>query len=299
MTIIAKPIGATKPMLAQNLGCIDQINGIYYFLYQEKETSWTGLYRYNLNDPTKQYSPIKLSMIIANKQEVGGNDACSSNPKTGDIYVWGHDYNDTQKQILLKIKFNASTANTTITTVQTYGNICNGAPESNGFMATYDTKRDYLWLPGTDNKDESAYFYIDVSLGTLDKTIQSKNLNESIDSAQYDQAKDVIVGIHNAPNALPTHYRLNWWNPMTLEPMKSFAMLPGIWCFWTPSYAADFTHNIFYQILFRSNTNCDDQNAAGYLVGLDTNNGSIVSEAQICESIKDCPVPMDLKYWSP
>ena len=137
MTTIAQPKNADNPMTGQSLGCMDTINGIYFFIYQEETTTWTGLYAYNMKDPTKTYSPIKLSTVFPNN-DVGANDACTQNPLTGEIYIWGHDEKDQTLQVLLTLKFDPDTGNATMSTLNTYQDICNGIPEDDGMSILHN-----------------------------------------------------------------------------------------------------------------------------------------------------------------
>ena len=173
-------------------------------------------------------------------------------------------------------------------------------------MATYDTKRDYLWLPGTDSQDAPSYFSIDAKTGKLNNTIESVSLDELLDSAEYEAKNDVIVGLytigkHNNSEEF-FDFRLTYFDAVTLEPIKSFDTIPGEYCGWTPIYALDEENGIYYQLMFTLNNKeprarCNNPNdMIGNLVGLSVNDGTIVSNAKICDNVFDCP--WDLQYWS-
>ena len=81
-------VGDTSYLTGQGLGCLDNVNNIYYFLYEmeDRETLETGLYGYNLEDPTSTIDPIPLPMVFSD-DFVGAGDACLGDPNTGDMYV--------------------------------------------------------------------------------------------------------------------------------------------------------------------------------------------------------------------
>ena len=72
-------------MTDQGLSCIDNINNILYYIYQQTNQS-IGLYGYNLQDTTKTVDPIPLPVALGNP-DIGDNEACLNDPNTGDMYV--------------------------------------------------------------------------------------------------------------------------------------------------------------------------------------------------------------------
>ena len=310
MTIIATPIG-TKDVITTNylLGCLDPINAIYFFLYINKTTNtpstYTGLYAYNLNNVSKIYSPIKLPYIIPSNIIPGGNDACTQNPNTGEIYIWGHDSIDTTIQYLLTLKFNPQTGNALIKKLNSYNNI-NGYDTNPmiGYMAPYDTKRNYLWLAGA-NIDKiynsPSYFYIDGKTGLINDSIAFPDLKEFIGSGEYNFENDKIVGIYcvgphdNSEQFFD--FRFTYYDPITLKPVKSFDKFKGLYFEQTPIWTIDNDKNIFYQLMFQPPDYRHLDKMDGKLIGLNVKDGSTITNITICSNgIESCP--WDIQYYS-
>ena len=77
--------GDVSYLTSEGLGCLDTVNNIFYFIYElDTGDLETGLYGYNLADPSTPVDPIPLPMIMSD-EFVGAGDACLSDPNTGDM----------------------------------------------------------------------------------------------------------------------------------------------------------------------------------------------------------------------
>ena len=104
LTTVARAEIPFTSKTGENIGCIDNVHGIYYMIYQvPTNKTYTGLYPYNLIDPTVKYEPIKLTMIYPN-DVIGADDICVSDANTGDVYISGKD-RQLKHTVLIKVSY--------------------------------------------------------------------------------------------------------------------------------------------------------------------------------------------------
>ena len=129
----------------ENNACLDNVNNIWYYIYVNLDDSSTGLFPYDLNNPSdNSLDIIELPMILSGAF-VGVGDYCMGDPNTGDIYFFGGANDGTTNEILIKISRDSSTMNTTVTTIEEYTNL-NDELELFGGCNMYDSKRNMIWV---------------------------------------------------------------------------------------------------------------------------------------------------------
>ena len=162
-TVVAQRNSLEPKVSGQNLGCLDAVNNIYYFVSSKVNGSsptgqTTVLYGYNLTAPSVS-STIEITLYDINAGGIiGSGDACIGDPSTGNLYLFGHDANNKTNQLLLKISRAASSADVDITVLGEYNKVDDQALLA-GDPTILDTKRQRLWVAGTAGGQE-LYFYI-------------------------------------------------------------------------------------------------------------------------------------------
>eukprot|EP01084_Bolivina_argentea_P045924 84529_1 len=308
-TSLATPIGLTWPLTGESLGCLDNIHGVYFFIFEENSADngalIMGLYPYNLVDPTKNFKPIMLPMIFADPEIVGSGDQCVSDPNTGDIYVFGHDAIDQNYQLLLRVQFDPKLDQAMITQIGNYSQI-NDTPLLPGKISIYDSKRNMMWFAGEYGADKNNYtvnyFYINSTNGELVNTI---SWFPTIETAAYSPRLDKIVGFKQNGQAIDGSYvwQFMYADPVTFEITKTFQNISNHYCAWNPIWSIDTKGGVFYTMLFKlpdETAPCTSYNGTfyGHLIGINVDNGEVVSQPEYCQfgSIETCPY--DIQYWN-
>lgn len=311
-TTIQTPKG--HPLTGESLGCLDAVNNVFFFIYEYYADPWaqyptTGLYPYNLADPSVQYKPIHLPTIFGNNA-VGAGDECASDPSTGDIYVFGHDAFNADFQLLLRVSFDARKDSASVTQIGKYSAI-DDIPLLDGQSSIFDSKRKMIWLVGEYGADYDNYtidyFYINASDGALVKTVNFDTA--AIDFGAYDPELDTIVGLNIAGRDAKgfLEFEMVHADPQSLAITKTFAPFGNGWCSWGPVYALDVTGGAFYGLFYEplpKSAECSATNGTylGHLVGVDVRNGSVLSETpEFCtfgQSLSSVSCPWDLQFWN-
>eukprot|EP01083_Nonionella_stella_P229856 813072_1 len=298
-TIVAQRNAANPKVSGQNLGCLDTVRNVYYFMSSIVNTSsptgqTTVLYGYNLTNPSiSNMIEIKLYQIKA-AGIIGAGDACIGNPDTGDIYIFGHDAVNKTNQLLLKM----SNPNT-IETIGNYASV-DKTPLLAGDPTILDTKRNMLWVAGTQTGQE-MYFYINLANGEL---VQNVNFHQYplIAGSIYNEKYDSIVGveidkIHS--NSSVFVFELEYCNPETLNVSKVFSGDMIGYCGQMKAVTQDVKSNILYS-LFLNNNDCDNNYTDDvYLVGTNIDTGKQLSSVRVAQ-IDDVynTAPYDVQYWN-
>lgn len=296
------PINAAT---SENLGCLDEINGIYYMVYQQPlNYSYTGLYPYNIIDPSSKYDTIKLTMIYAN-DVIGANDICITDPSTGVAYFWGKDKNTDSIQRLIKISYinntNRSRNNFDITSIGNYSDINKRQDGDPGSIAAYDSKRDYLWMSGYNSDRNFALFYINTINGELKNSVEIDYY--AYVSLSYDRNLDSIIaiGINRSGNSY-FDITMYYLDAVTLNVTKTFDAVNNNYCGVIGIWDEDVKNGIYYQFTIKDTTsttgNCSNfEFYDGYVSSFDVKTGQVNNEILVCPGLKECP--WDIEYYNP
>lgn len=215
-------------------------------------------------------------------------------------YVFGHSVNDTTVQLLLRVTRSGITAKTEVTIVQEYSNL-NDIPLLSGPCEVYDSKRNKMWIAASVGDDTNNvivdWFYIDAATGNIEKNIS--DLVWTMPTCNYDASIDAIVGIefNSEENDGNFSFVLKTADPVTLDITSNFNPI-NEWCDYTDVETYDSTDSIQYQIIFKNPFGpCIDTNGTliGHLVGMDATTGTLVSSAEMCGNLLECP--WNMQYW--
>mmetsp|Transcript_49083 Transcript_49083/g.78407 ORF Transcript_49083/g.78407 Transcript_49083/m.78407 type:complete len:402 (-) Transcript_49083:77-1282(-) len=303
-TTVQTPNG--NPLTGESLGCLDNIHKVWFFIYEEvtsEEKIVAGLYPYDLADDTTAYDPILLPSLYADAF-VGAGDECTADPNTGDIYVFGHDANNLQYQLLLRVVFDPQANDATVTQVGNYSMV-DDIPLLAGEITMYDSKRNMLWLAGEDGNDTNNftidYFYIDAKTGVVQNVINFEEV--PIDVALYNPTLDMVVGLKTAGRDVKGYFsfQMVYADPVTLEVNQTFDPFTNDWCAWEAIYTQDVDDGVFYGLLYKlpDNGTCTSYNGTylGHLVGVDVNKGTVKTEPEFCKFGTVLTCPWALQYW--
>ena len=296
--IITGAQGPGNALTGESLDCFDNVNNILYIMITMGIVPRleTGLYGYNLSDPTDNTGGgfIKLPQILASNFG-GAGEQCVGDTDDGSVYVFGHSSTNNTEQLLLKVSRNPSNVSDVIIhNLKTYSNI-DDALLLPGEMSIFDSKRNKMWIAGVQGTKTEVYYYIDALTGDIEKRIPYEAF--PIYSSGYDVTLDAIIGVsfdgwepdNNA------QYEMKHADPVTLNVTK---VLPPFkeWCFWTSEGAINNEKQIWYQLLQNDTISaCREFNGTGiqqYLVGVDVGTGDIVTAPPIGAGII-----WDLFYW--
>ena len=296
LTTVSRPDIPVYAYTGENIGCLDNVNGIYYMIYEEEgNKTYTGLYPFNLVDPNSKYDTIKLSMIYPD-DVIGANDICISNPTTGDVYMWGKT-RDLKETILIKVAY-AGNGEFNISTIGNYSVNTHQNAEP-GSIGVYDNKRNYIWMSGYDDNRKWAYFYINVITGELNKSIEVDYY--AYDSLYYDIKLDYIVGVSINQNG-NGYFDLTfqYLDPVSFDVVKTFDANDNNYCGLSTIFNEDVNNGTFYQITYKlmTTTDCMNRNdLEGFITAIDVNTGKVLYDVGICPGMVNCP--WDIKYWEP
>ena len=316
-TIIAKGPGRND-LTGESLDCFDNVNNVLYIMMTTALVPLkTGLYGYNLSNPSQEIGFIELPQIYAAAFGGAGEvkhtifivrfcistntflyiayiQQCVGDPNNGDVYVFGHSATNNTQQLLLKVYRNPENISDII--VDTVNEYSTGdtllLP---GEMSIFDSKRNKMWIAGEGQKIE-FYFYIDAKTGNIENRVPYTQF--PIYSSNYDVNLDQIVGIsfdgfEPDDNA---QYTMKYADPVDLNVTQQFQPFKE-WCFWTAEGSIDDQDQIWYQLLSNDTESaCRDSNGTGlnqYLVGVNIKNGQIETAPPIGPEII-----WDLFYWN-
>eukprot|EP01083_Nonionella_stella_P127061 384845_1 len=290
------------PYTGLNVGCLDSAHRIYFLLYEYWSVHGyrTALYPYDLLNAT-EYDPIILP-IASNPMMAA--DQCAYDRNKGDIFVFGHDAKNELYQLLLRVRFNTINKNATVDLIGNYS-LIDDIPFASDDFTIYDSSRDMLWLAGEYGNNESTltfdYFWIDAKTGEINKKVVEEAVE--IQNAAYYPKLDQIVGVtplgYNEKGWL--QFQMLYADPQTLQTVQRFPPFTGTdWYLFEGVFTLDIDDGILYHIIFSNITN---GTLLGHLVGVDVNDGTKVTEAQICKndaiaggSTNSCP--WSIQYWN-
>eukprot|EP00490_Sorites_sp_Unknown_P029454 CAMPEP_0114658242 /NCGR_PEP_ID=MMETSP0191-20121206/15372_1 /TAXON_ID=126664 /ORGANISM="Sorites sp." /LENGTH=335 /DNA_ID=CAMNT_0001879709 /DNA_START=202 /DNA_END=1209 /DNA_ORIENTATION=+ len=299
---------AFSPVLTgESLGCLDTKNSVYFFIYEgyNKERQLiSGLYPYDLANPSNVYDPVYLPLIYPDPF-VGAGDECTFDPDTGDIYVFGHDNDNLDYQLLLKVVFDASSNSADITMIGNYS-LIDDIPLIAGETTIFDSKRKYLWVVGEFGNDTNNftvdYFYINANTGAIENTVNFEDV--IIDTALYDSKLDLVVGLKTGERTKTGHFpfQMVHVDPVTLETKQTFTAFDDDYCSWEAIYALDTMDGVYYQLLYKmpDNAPCASYNGTflGHLTGVFVDNGTVRAAPQFCEFGDVLSCPWDFQWFT-
>jgi len=303
-TVVAQRNSLDPKVSGQNLGCLDAVNNIYYFVSTVVNASsptgfTTVLYGYNLTAPSFASTiEIKLYDISAGGI-TGSGDACIGDPSTGNLYLFGHDANNRTNQLLLKISRASASADVDIAVLGEYNKV-DDQPLLAGDPTILDTKRQRLWVAGTAGGQE-LYFYINLENGDVVNTVNFHQF-PLIDGSTYDAGLDRIIGLTldtTHSNSSCYLFELNEADPETLALTKQFTAGMVGYCGQMKAVTQDASNGVLYSLLLNNNDCGGNYTDDVYLVGTNVADGtqkSSVRVAQIDGAYNDAPY--DIQFWN-
>ena len=299
-------------------GCFDGVNNIFYQVFNKfntmNQTFTTGLYPYDLNIPTQQLPITYLPELYANQNAGAGLD-CTSDPKSGDIYLWGAKgkiFPGTH-QILYKLSYIDDKSILNMTIIKQYPiGINSDVSLVSGPMSVYDSKRDIIYFSGTccDASNFSVYYYkINAMNGDIMDRINYDNNSWPLTTVAYHPMMDLFVGlkwngdfVNNENNFV---YYFRQIDPVDLSVVKQYNISNGVsnndFCNWDWISSLNVENDIFYSIIFKepeSNQTCNGGLQYGYFVNVNITNGLIVGQSIFCEVGLNETCPFSIQYSS-
>ena len=179
-----------------------------------------------------------------------------------------------------------------------------------GLCTLYDTKREMLWIPSTNDdatNPEIYYYYIEAKNGDISKKINFDYwpLDQGCD---YDETLDKIIGISWIGwNGINKTFTLDFeiTGPKSLTIESNFSVLDN-WCGSSGVLTYDNDNGIYYAILYDNDkNNCGNLNFTdinGELIGINITNSNIVSKMTVCKDVSTKHIvysnyPNDIQYW--
>eukprot|EP01084_Bolivina_argentea_P238682 400988_1 len=319
-TITGKTTTIAKPTI--NLrdsdfgrGCYDDKNNILYQVFNEYNSSEnnptfiTALYPFNLNNPQNQLPITYLPQLYAN-QYAGAGLQCTSNPKSGDIYLWGWQgitFPGTH-QILLKLSYVDETTALNVTEIKKYPiGINSFASLISGPMSIYDSKRDMIYFAGTccDAQNLSVYYYvINPQNGDIVKTLNYDEGEWPLTTVAYDSKLDMFIGLWWTGQKVDNDnfvYIYRMVDPGTLNVIKQYNITDikyDDWCQWDWISTLDVSDGVMYNIIFKEpekNMSCGGL-MYGYFVPINVTDGSVLNQTMFCEVNINETCPISIQY---
>lgn len=230
-------------------------------------------------------------------------------------YVYGRSSKNIFDKILVRVSRNEQTLESNITLIGAYHNLAKVEPRKydviSPFCRFFDSKRNKLWIPENlvntnTGETELTWMKINPITGIIEKNFTSITLEtEFTAGCIYNEEIDLLISIHPLSENTTTHYfaiQVAFANPETLIISNRTSMMTPtdqIYCLIEDNVAYDSVNRILYQLMFKKenvNDNCNDENTSwdGYIIGMSTDNGSVVSSAKSC-MFADCP--LSIQYW--
>ncbi|ETO33651.1 hypothetical protein RFI_03451 [Reticulomyxa filosa] len=251
-----------QQLTGEGLICLDDINNILYFLYEEETINReglqlvTGLQPFNLEN-LQVLNPVILSMVcyvatFFSVLQIQERYLIRQSNNKNVRYVWGHSKNDTTVQLLVRVVRDPVSNNVSLTIVNQYKEtdevgLLAGSPQA------YDSKRNMIWLAavrGTESDFTFFYYYINALNGQIVSTVLADQW--SLITAVYDPTLDSLVGmvLDSENDKGQYNYALAYADPVTLDITKTLQPITD-YCEVYAVNSADVINGVGYYIMFK------------------------------------------------